>query len=223
MLAGKKGLEIGGPSPYLLPLGVYTAPACLDNANYAPKTLWNTNESGRDYVFPGKSCPGKIFIVDAVEVGLHFPGQTYDFVLTSHVLEHLVNPLKALHQMSMITRPGGYALHVLPWKHGTFDHRRPITPFAELLQHYQENRDETDVSDHMDEVREFYDLSRDGPAGSWPQFLERCAHHGDNRALHVHVFDFELIAQCLQHAGFKVKDAQLCAPYHQLVLAQKEE
>ena len=224
VFAGKVGLEIGGPSLYLHPLGVYTAPARLDNANYSVKTLWDTSlTDGQEYAFPGKTCPGSTFIVDAVQVGLRFPAHSYDFVLSSHVLEHLVNPLKALHQMSMITRPGGHAVHILPWKHATFDHRRPITPFAELVQHFEEDRDESDVSDHLDEVRAFYDLSRDVPAGTWDQFLERCAHHAENRALHVHVFDFQLLAQCMEHVGFRVLETQLVAPNHQLVLAQKRE
>lgn len=220
-LEGKKGLEIGGPSMPMMGLGVYTAPASLDNANYSPATIWNKNEENAPYVFEGKTCPGVISIVDAVALSSRYAPNTYDFVFTSHTLEHLVNPLKALNEMSLITKPGGLALHVLPWKEGTFDHRRPITPFSELLQHFHEDRDESDVSDHMDEVRQYYDLERDKPAGTWTDFLHRCTKHKENRALHVHVFDFALLTQCLEFLGYKVLDTQLVEPYHQVILARK--
>jgi SAM-dependent methyltransferase len=221
VLQGARGLEVGGPSLDMAPLGVYTAPAHLDNANYSAATLWNAARAGTPYTWPKKSSPGTVHIVDAVDLASAFAPDTYDFVFSSHVLEHLVNPLKALHQMARVTRPGGYALHVLPWKTGTFDHRRPITAFAELVQHFEEDRDESDVTDHLDEVVANYDLDRDPPAGTWPQFLDRCRHHAENRALHVHVFDFGLLAQCLHHAGFSVLDTQLVAPIHQVVLARK--
>lgn len=221
LLERMTGLEVGGPSPDLMQLGVYTAPDRVDSANFAEDTLWSSAAAAAEYTFPGKTCPGTQFIVDAVALTSRLPAASYDFVVTCHVLEHLVNPLKALRQMAAVTKPGGYALHILPWKTGTFDHRRPITPFAELVQHFDEDRDERDVSDHMDEVRAFYDLGRDPSAGTWPQFLERCSRHADNRALHVHVFDFALLDQCLAHAGFRTVDRQLVAPMHQVVLARK--
>jgi SAM-dependent methyltransferase len=219
ILERARGLEIGGPSPHMAGLGVYHAPSHLDNANFSPSTLWSAGKDGDPYL---TTLPGQVFVVDAVNLTAKLPLASYDFVFSSHVLEHLVNPLKALHQMAAVTKPFGYALHVLPWKQGTFDHRRPITPFDDLVQHFVEDRSETDgVADHMQEVEAFYDLDRDPGAGTRTQFLQRCAAHTDNRALHVHVFDFALMVQCLDHAGFRVLDTQLVHPYHQVVLAQK--
>jgi SAM-dependent methyltransferase len=221
LLQGMVGLEIGGPSLAVADLGVYTAPARLDNADFSPSTLWSSSVDGAAYECAGKTCPGTTHVVDAVALATKLPLGYYDFVVSSHVLEHLVNPLKALWHMSAVTKAGGFALHVLPWKVATFDHCRRTTPWKELLAHYREDRDETDVGDHLDEVRAHYDLARDPKAGTWDEFLDRCSRHAENRALHVHVFDFELLQTCLEFMGYRVLDLQLVAPLHQVILAQK--
>jgi hypothetical protein len=53
------------------------------------------------------------------------------------------------------------------------------------------------------------------------QFIERCKNHYENRALHVHVFDIDLIIDCLKFFNYKIIDTQLVKPYHQVVVGQK--
>jgi hypothetical protein len=65
----------------------------------------------------------------------------------------------------------GICILILPWKEGTFDHRRPISSFTKLLENYVTNRDERYIDDYLPEIKEFYDLSRDKPAGNMEQFL----------------------------------------------------
>lgn len=217
ILRGKNGVEIGGPSRALMSMGIYTSPASLDNVNYAADTLWSTHTSTA-YSFAGKTSPGTVYIADVVNLSI-FKDASYDFVFASHVLEHLINPLQGLKEMTRILKPGGFCILVLPWKNNTFDHKRPITPFAELLEHYNEHRDEHDVSDHLDAILKDYDLSRDPGAGTMEQFKQRCQNQFANRALHVHVFDFALMQECLHFFGYDVVDVQLATPYHQIMLA----
>lgn len=218
-LSGKKGLEIGGPSLGMRDLGVYTACESLDNANFSTDTLWNKNVEGSDYKFAGKSCPGKTYIADVVDLSRFSEGE-YDFVFGSHMLEHLINPLKALEQMTKVIKSDGMCILILPFKEMCFDHRRPITSFSELLQHYKDNRDETDPMDHMDEILRDYDLSRDPPAGTEEEFIERCKKHYENRALHVHVFDFKLIIRCLTFFKYKIIHTELFND-NQIVIGQR--
>jgi len=220
LLVGKSGLEIGGPSLSCADLDIYTAPARIDNLIFSSQTLWSCHQEGQEYTFPGKLAPGKVHIADVVEMK-SLPDAGQDFVFASHVLEHLVNPLRALQEITRILKPEGLCILILPYPPNTFDHRRPITPVSELIQHYQEGRDESDVLDHLPGILPYYDLSRDPGAGTLEQFIERCKDHVHNRALHVHVFDFKLIIECLTVFGYQIIDMQLSG-LHQVVVGQKK-
>ena len=78
------------------------------------------------------------------------------------------------------------------------------------------------IDDYLPEIKEFYDLSRDIAAGTMEQFLDRCKKQYENRALHVHVFDFELIIKCLNYFNYNIIDTQFVKPYHQIVVGQKK-
>ena len=170
LLHNKEGLEIGGPSTFFHPSGIYTTPKKIDNVIFSESTLWNNTKDGDDYSFDGKQSPGKVFISDIVDLSI-FEDKTYDFVFASHVLEHVVNPLKGLKEITRILKDDGICILILPWKEGTFDHRRPISSFSKLLENYVTNRDERYIDDYLPEIKEFYDLSRDKPAGNMEQFL----------------------------------------------------
>jgi SAM-dependent methyltransferase len=221
LLNNKDGLEIGGPSIYFNSSGIYTAPKKLDNVIFAESTLWNETKNASDYIFNGKKIPGKVYISDIVNL-LNIEEKSYDFVFASHILEHVVNPLKGLSEITRVLKDDGICILILPWKEATFDHKRPISSFEKLLDNYNNNRDEKNIDDYLPEIEEFYDLSRDVPAGTMEQFLERCKKHYENRALHVHVFDFELIIKCLNYFNYEIIDTQFVKPYHQIVVGKKK-
>jgi len=68
-------------------------------------------------------------VADATQ--LPFPACSLNFVIASHVLEHLPFPLAALRHWYEVLRPGGVLLLKIPDKRYTFDVRRQRT----LLQH----------------------------------------------------------------------------------------
>ena len=209
----KTGLEIGGPTECLQGLGVYIAPRKLDNMHLLSKP-------GPFRLLENGPVLGTTFKGDAVNMQFIKP-ESYDFVFASHVLEHIVNPLKALEEIWRLLPTGGHCILVLPYKQRTFDHRRPTTLFEELQQHFAENRSEESVMDHVTpELLDVYDFSRDLPAGNRVSFFERCKKNFENRMFHVHVFDFALICQCLEFSGFRPIYFQLCG-IHQVVIGQK--
>lgn len=220
LLKDKEGLELGGPSVFFHPSGIYTVPKKLDNVIFTESTLWNVTKKNTDYTFNGKTVPGKVFISDIVDLNI-IKDKSYDFIFASHILEHVVNPLKGLSEITRVLKDDGICILILPWKETTFDHKRPISSFSKLLDNYNNNRDEVYIDDYLPEIKEFYDLSRDPPAGTMEQFLERCKKNYENRALHVHVFDFNLIEECLKYFNYKIIDTQFVKPYHQIVVGQK--
>jgi hypothetical protein len=109
----KVGLEIGGPSfkfgdRGMLP--VYPIAQRIDNCNFSHKTVWEGNiEDGSTYVFHREKQPGCQFILEATDLNA-ITSQAYDFVLSSHALEHIANPLLALEEFKRVLKMGGYLL-----------------------------------------------------------------------------------------------------------------
>ena len=64
---------------------------------------------------------------------LPFARGTLDFIIASHVLEHLPFPLDALAHWYEALRPGGVLLLKVPDKRYTFDRRRERTPLQHLI------------------------------------------------------------------------------------------
>ena len=81
----------------------------------------------------------------------------YQCILSSHVIEHLSNPLKTLEWKRHLIKPG--FLLIVPYKENTFDHRRPNTTFSHLLEDYEANTSETDQT-HLNEIRQLHDFSK---------------------------------------------------------------
>ena len=62
---------------------------------------------------------------------------TYDFVFSYHTIEHTAHPLRALQELARILRENGTIVLVVPHKDETFDHRRPVTPLAHLIEDHE--------------------------------------------------------------------------------------
>jgi len=61
------------------------------------------------------------------------PDASQDFVIASHVLEHLDDPVRALFTWRRVLRPGGQLLLVVPDARFTFDRGRALTTLEHLL------------------------------------------------------------------------------------------
>ncbi len=124
-LDGLWGLEIGGSNHN--PFGLNTL-----NVDYTDdySTIYKLNEL---------NLCGSCMKVDIVSPGdnLPFMDQTVDFVISSHVIEHFYDPIKAIKEWLRVVKPGGYVFIVAPHKERTFDRDRPRTTLAELLQRHQ--------------------------------------------------------------------------------------
>jgi SAM-dependent methyltransferase len=81
----------------------------------------------------------KIFLPDLVAEATELPvaRASLDFLIASHVLEHLPFPLLALRAWYQALAPGGVLLLKVPDKRYTFDVRRSRTPISRLLAEYE--------------------------------------------------------------------------------------
>ena len=219
-LTDKHGLEIGGPSPCfrgnrLVP--VYDRCRQIDNCDFSPKTLWTNAAEKQGF----RTVFGKRYITEACDLRA-VPDASYDFVVASHVLEHIANPLRALQEWKRVLRPGGALIILVPNKQNTFDHRRPFTSFEHIEADFLANIREDDLT-HLDEILSLHDLSLDPGAGSRQQFLERCLRNPEIRAMHQHVFSLEVLAAMFERLNMHVLSVSIERPDHIIGFARKTD
>lgn len=225
LLLGKKGLEIGGPSDIFRrkdELPIYPIIKQLDGCNFSPKTIWEGEiKQGHTYIYHNKNKPGYQFICEASELST-IPSETYDFVLSSHSIEHIANPLKAITNWLKVLKKGGALLMVVPNKENTFDHRRPVTTLHHLIEDFNNDVDEHDLT-HLPEILQLHDLARDPQAGSFSDFEKRSYQNYENRCLHHHVFDAGLVINLYSYFNIQIKAMDLVKPCHIIVIGIKQK
>lgn len=224
IVSGGVGIEIGGPSPIFAQGGmipIYPLVERVDSVNFASSTLWEGEiEEGASFNFSRGKAPGRQFIAEGADLHM-IPDGDYDFVLSSHVLEHIANPLKAVAEWMRLLKPGGGLVLVLPHRDGTFDHRRPITTMQHLIEDFEMNMSEDDLT-HLPEVLELHDLSKD-PGVTEAIFRERAGRNPLARTVHHHVFDTRLAMAVVNKSGLELLAIEPLMPYHIIVIARKSE
>ncbi|MDO8542002.1 MAG: class I SAM-dependent methyltransferase [Opitutaceae bacterium] len=176
-------------------------------------------------VFAGSSGRAD-FLADAV--ALPVPDDTLDYLCSSHVLEHLPNPLGAIWEWHRVLRPGGWLYLVVPDKRYTFDAGRPVTPPRHLVEDFFNATTAADSADHIDDFIFHADWKRLRP-GCPPQdeakqreeahahYLEQL--HREQRVdIHFHTFTPRSLRLAMWLAGLIECDA---APFRVAAQAEK--
>ena len=222
-LSGKRGLEIGGPSSifdYSIP--IYPHIGSLDNCVFSQTTVWEgTRDPGMSFHYCFGKRVGENFVTEGSELGC-IKDSSYDFILSSHSLEHLANPLKALHNWKRVLRHDGFLLLVLPDKERTFDYRRPVTTLAHLCEDFERNTGEDDTT-HIEELVTAWDYRKYPEYKSIEEHRKRYANNVSSRLVHHHVFDMSSAAQMVRYSGFRVNAAEKLWPHHLVIFAQMSD
>lgn len=122
-LAGR-GLEIGAlHDPVPVPAGVEVE--YVDRHDFEGLRREYAPLAGRDFVTPSR--------IDDGESLATLPDSSRDFVIASHLIEHLRNPIGALRNWCRVTRPGGLIYLAVPDKRLTFDRARVRTTLEHLI------------------------------------------------------------------------------------------
>ncbi|MEP6683080.1 MAG: methyltransferase domain-containing protein [Parafilimonas sp.] len=218
----KTGIEIGGPSSIFSiksPMPIYLYAKKIDGVNFSNQTVWegqiNEGESYKYY----SSKKGFQYISEANDLS-KIEKEKYDFILSSHCLEHTANPIRTLKEWNRVLKKNGYFVLVLPDKNFTFDVNRPYTTFEHLKQDYENHANERDET-HFEEVIRFHNIALDNGTSTTEELIDRTKNNFQNRCVHHHVYSFELIDELLQFTGFAVIKQKWLAPFHLLTIAKK--
>jgi len=220
-VANKKvGLEIGGPSRPCERTDLYRIAAKTDLVNFSEKTLWGTFQDGSIFNYTGGG-QGTVRITDGLTL-FGIADSSYDFVLGSHYLEHLIDPLSALLSMHRVTKPGGTIMLVLPRKEACFDHLRGQSRMEEILFRYIHKAQSDDLRYvNLNSWIFGNDLSRDRAAGSFHQLLARSIRFEDNRSIHTMVYDLKLLEQLGKLLSLEVVFKGVEGRLHQWIIFKK--
>jgi SAM-dependent methyltransferase len=128
--SGDVGIEVGaGTRPWPLPDGA--------------KCLYGDirDEAELQRFFSTGGSPSDKFVDAQTFTGI--PDAWVDFVLSAHVLEHLINPIGAIEAAMRTLRVGGLLLLAVPDMRHTWDKDRPLTPLAHLISDYRTGGEDT--------------------------------------------------------------------------------
>jgi SAM-dependent methyltransferase len=200
----KKGLEIGGPSGIFnndAYIPIYKMIDNLDGVNFSNDTIWTGDIDDRNGYIVNRKRMGNLFITDATN--LSNITEKYDFILSCNNIEHIANPLKAISQWLSKLKEGGILVLIAPRKESNFDHKRETVKFEHILDDYNNNIGEDDLT-HYEEILKLHDLKMDPPAGTYEQFKTRSLNNFKNRCLHHHVFDLYVLIKIYEYFNLKI-------------------
>jgi SAM-dependent methyltransferase len=196
-----EGIEIGpGHSPFPVPAGV--------KVSYVDR--WEPTENSS--LFPELGDP-QTFPKPDIPVNLDrdrlsaVPDESQDFVIASHIIEHLANPLAMLMEIHRVLRPGGFLILLLPDRHRTFDRERAPTPLAHLVDEYRRDIREVDDAHIVDFIIGCLKSTGDDRDTNLlvfePSSEEIDLHR--RRSVHAHVWDMSEFEDVLAFAAAELK------------------
>jgi SAM-dependent methyltransferase len=181
------GLEIGaGKSPYCNPATTKFLDKFTDNKDGTPNPDIVSDAS----VIPVESA-------------------TFDYVFSSHVLEHMQNTIATLKEWLRVIKDGGILFLLLPHGDRTFDKFREKTTLEHHLNDYKNLTEEFDNS-HNDEIKSGWskniNFEQDviNYQNEWGADIWDFEFRHKNGVIHYHVWTQDEIIKLLQYLGLKI-------------------
>ncbi len=183
-----QGIEIG---PGHVPFPV------MSDASVRYVDRWYPKENGALFPdlgdSPGFPEPDMISNLDADRLS-QLADESQDFVIASHVIEHLANPLAMLADIHRVLKTDGLLILLVPDRSRTFDRDRLPTPLGHLIDDYR--NDVREVEDaHVEEF-----LVSTGTVAADEVTADDIELHR-RRSVHVHVWDLPEFTEVLEYAA----------------------
>jgi SAM-dependent methyltransferase len=158
------------------------------------------------------------------------PDASFDYVLSSHVLEHVPNTIKTLNEWLRVLKPGGVMFTILPHAERTIDRFRRVTTLEHHLEDFANGIDDTDRT-HFEEMKAgWLQLPGAGEEDAaqykreWGADLWDWDFRIKHSVLHYHVWTQDEIVRLYQHLGLKIAHVAEIAPEREdsfIVVARK--
>jgi SAM-dependent methyltransferase len=219
-----RGIEIGGPTPWafgtkgLIP--IYPIVGSLDNVNPPADNIYdNVHASrilaGRTYRFDDHKSPSMQYVAEAADLSM-IASDAYDVLLSSHMIEHTSNPIKVILEWIRIVRSGGLLLIIVPNKERNFDHYRATTTLQHVIDDFEANRGEDDLT-HLNESVEMTDYNM--LPFDKETFKSRAMNNLETRHIHHHTFTLLSLRQLLEYTKLDIIELVAGPYYHLIALA----
>lgn len=136
-------------------------------------------------------------LIDLDNSGLQlFESNSMDFVILSHVIEHVANPIAVLDELFRVCKPAGHVVIAAPDKDYTFDKPRQLTPFTHLLEEYQQQVTTVSDAHYLDFLKAVHPEVFSRPAEQFARDLAGVK----ARREHAHVWNSASFASFMREA-----------------------
>lgn len=179
-----RGVEIGpGPHPQILP----RAGIDVSYVEQMPPAEWRRLYDPTERIKVDESLWDRYRVGDAHDLPVE--DGSLDFIFTSHVFEHLANPIKHLEIWGAKLRKGGRIVAVVPDLAGAKDYAADLSDVRDLVNEY-------DVGEMAPNAAHYarYAALRGAKDGGKDMFENR-------RSIHVHFYTHSNMAQLLTEAS----------------------
>lgn len=138
-------------------------------------------------------------VVDDATTLATFADGSLDFVIASHVLEHLEDPVGALRSMVRVLRPGGALFLVLPDARFSFDAARERTTVEHVLADHEHGPERSRRQHHEEWARFIEGVGEEGVAARADEFAAQDARH------HFHVWELDTFVELIVALGLPAR------------------
>lgn len=179
-----------------------------------PETPWNIDYVDRMSVAELRKQYPELANLDLVEPNIIDDAETlntigneaYDFVIVSHVIEHMRNPLKALETWMRVLKPKGLLYLVVPDYRKIFDQYRELTTLEHIIADYETPDIEIDYDHYLDYAKNvnirFFKRDLD--------MIEEARNLSDqDYSIHFHTFTPESVTRILSYFSENIVPSNL--------------
>lgn len=144
----------------------------------------------------------------------------FEVFLSSHVLEHIANPIKVIKNIYGKLATNGLIITVVPNKKYCWDKDREDTTFEHILNDYHNTTSEDDMCHAQESSCIINGLNG---WGARPNYYKEIENNNENRIIHHHVFNIETLINVHEYSNFKTLNCQYLTedPLHLVYVGEK--